>query len=113
MPTAFEKALDTLYADPNHARDAKYRPLSGAGFDVRVIETVEAPAEGSIGHIRVRASAAGQAAAKTVRVRKSQVTEPVRGDAIELADGISYAVREFELDEEGLEWSLALGRAAA
>jgi len=98
--TAFAAATEVLFADPNLARDAVYRPAgTGDGIPVRVMLRRPDRIE-SFGQTRLASSTT------MLDVRASEVAEPVAGDTLEV-DGRTVVVRGTPLlAAEGLVWTL-------
>ena len=102
--TAFEEALDDLFADANLGRDALWRSGGvGAGVPVRLM--LRQPDE-SAALFDVHANLPKLAA----EVRVSEVASAAEGDLLEV-DGASYRVRGAERDSERLLWRLSLEQA--
>ena len=97
--SAFATAIDTLFADPNLARDAIYEPADAAPFPVRVIAR-RPDALTEFGDARLWS--------ETTRfdVRVAEVPTPRPGDRLVL-DGETFAVQgEPVRDGERLVWTL-------
>ncbi|MEQ8345076.1 MAG: hypothetical protein RIB84_23880 [Sneathiellaceae bacterium] len=98
--TAFDAAIDAVFADRNQAVDCTYTPVGGSALaGVRLI-------------LRDW-DATGEAAGMTVRqsgrrgeVRRSEVATAAKGDAI-ATDDASYSVQSVRLDSAGV-WQLGL-----
>ena len=98
--SAFTAAIDDLFADPNIARDAVWRPGgTGDGIPVRAIaRRPDRIAE--FGETRVAVPTA------VFDVRVSEVTVIAEGDTLEI-DGTGFAVQGEPLkDAEGLVWTV-------
>lgn len=97
--TAFASALDRLFADPNLARDAVWRPAVGDPVLVRIM--LRQPDEvASFGESRFATDAT------LLDIRTSEVAEPRPGDRIEI-DGDLFVVRgEPRRDSERLIWRI-------
>lgn len=118
--SAFQLGVDAIFADPNMAADALYTPPASAAVACRVIRRkpdMTAP----LGTPGFQLGAAAQDVAWIFDVRKSEVAQPARGGTITypLVDGAAtaaskvYTVRaEPTLDDEGLVWTLPVGKPA-
>jgi len=100
MIDVLEAAVDDLFADPNLARDAVWRPGGiGDGIPVRVI-TRRPDREVEFGDIAVHTATA------VFEVRVAEVPAPAAGDTITL-DGETFVVQGEPLrDAERLIWSV-------
>ena len=100
MTDAFSAAIDDLFADPNIARTAVWRPGgSGDGIPVRAIAR-RPDREAEFGDIAVHTATA------VFEVRVSEVPNPAEGDTISL-DGETFIVQgEPARDAERLVWTL-------
>ena len=99
--TLFVDAIDTLFGDPNMARDAVYTPEGGAPVLVRVV-TRRADDVSSIGDARIWS--------ETTRVdlRVAEVPAPRPGDRVEV-DGDTFLIQgEPVRDRERLVWTVDL-----
>jgi len=99
--TLFVDAIDTLFGDPNMARDAVYTPEGGAPVLVRVV-TRRADDVSSIGDARIWS--------ETTRVdlRVAEVPAPRPGDRVEV-DGDAFLIQgEPVRDRERLVWTVDL-----
>jgi hypothetical protein len=99
--TVFAAAIDTLFADPNVARDAVYLAESGAPRLVRVV-TRRADAITNFGEARLWS--------ETTRIdlRVAEVPAPRPGDRIEI-DGEAFLIQgEPVRDRERLVWTVGL-----
>ena len=97
---AFAAALDDLFADPNIARTAIYRP-GGVGDGTPVRAVARRPdREFEFGDITLHTGTA------LFEVRVSEVSNPSEGDSITL-DGETFVVQgEPTRDAERLVWTL-------
>ena len=99
--SVFAAAIDTLFVDPNLARDAFYIPAGGAPRLVRVV-TRRADELTSFGEARLWS--------ETTRIdlRVAEVPNPRPGDRIEL-DGDAFLIQgEPVRDRERLVWTVDL-----
>ena len=98
--SAIAAAIDRLFADPNLARDALYRPgNAGKGIPVRVIAKRLDEIVG-VGETRIHA------ATTMFDVRVSEVAEPRPGDRFSVED-LDYLVQGGPVrDAERLIWTL-------
>lgn len=98
--TVFADAIDDLFADPNVARDAVWRPGgTGDGIPVRAIAR-RPDQEVEFGDVAVHTATA------VFEVRVSEVPNPAEGDTITL-DGETFVVQgEPARDAERLVWTL-------
>jgi hypothetical protein len=99
--TVFAAAIDTLFADPNVARDAVYLAERGAPRLVRVV-TRRADAITNFGEARLWS--------ETTRIdlRVAEVPAPRPGDRIEI-DGEAFLIQgEPVRDRERLVWTVGL-----
>ena len=99
--SVFAAAIDTLFVDPNLARDALYIPAGGAPRLVRVV-TRRADELTSFGEARLWS--------ETTRIdlRVAEVPNPRPGDRIEL-DGDAFLIQgEPVRDRERLVWTVDL-----
>ena len=97
----FAHAMDTLFGDPNIARDAVYIADDGAPVLIRVV-TRRADDVSSFGDARIWS--------ETTRIdlRVAEVSNPRPGDRIEM-DGEAFLVQgEPVRDRERLVWTLDL-----
>ena len=98
--TVFAAAMDTLFADPNLARDALYR-AGGAdpGIPVRLI--IRRPDRiGEFGDTRIASETA------TFDARTSEIAEPAEGDTLDV-EGVTYVIRGTPVrDAERLIWTI-------
>jgi hypothetical protein len=98
--TVFAAAMDTLFADPNLACDAVYRP-GGAdpGIAVRVI--VRRPDRiGDLGDTRIASETA------TFDVRTAEIAGPAEGDTLDV-EGATYVIQGTPVrDAERLIWAI-------
>ncbi len=75
--TVIAQALDALFADPNLARDAVYRP--GTDAETAICVVLRQPDRlGELGDTRIAASTA------TLDVRMAETAAPKAGDMIEI-----------------------------
>ncbi len=97
--TAIAQALDALFADPNLARDAVYRPGTDAEAAIRVV--LRQPDRlGELGDTRIAASTT------TLDVRMAELPAPKAGDRIEI-DGATLVIQGEPLaDAERLLWTI-------
>lgn len=100
MTDAFSSAIDDLFADPNIARDAVWRPGGiGDGVSVRVIAR-RPDRESEFGNVVVHTATA------VFEVRVAEVPSPVEGDTVTL-DGETFVVQSEPVrDAERLVWAL-------
>jgi hypothetical protein len=96
---AFAATVDTLFADPNLARDAIYR-AGGVDPSIPVRVIVRRPDRiGDFGDTRIASETA------TFDVRTSEI-EPGEGDTLEI-DGVTYIIQGEPLrDSERLIWTI-------
>ena len=96
----FAAAVDDLFANPDIARDAVWRP-GGAGDGIAVRAIIRRPdREAEFGDIAVHTATA------VFEVRVSEVPNPAEGDTITL-DGETFVVQgEPVRDAEQLVWTL-------
>ena len=97
--SAFAAAVDSLFVDPNLAREAMYQPADGEPFPVRVIAR-RADAVTNFGEARLWS--------ETTRfdVRVSEVAAPRPGDRLVL-DGEAFVIQgEPVRDRERLVWTV-------
>ncbi|MBB1491327.1 hypothetical protein H5395_07245 [Paracoccus sp. MC1854] len=102
--SAFAAAVDTLFADPNIARDAVYIADGGAPVLVRVVAR-RADAVNDFGDARLWS--------ETTRIdlRIAEVQQPRPGDRIEI-DGEAFLIQGEPLrDRERLVWTVELRSA--
>jgi len=100
MTGAFEAAAADLFANPDVARDATYRPGgSGDGTSIRVIvRSLDRLLD--VGEVRV------QTATAMFDVRVAEIPDPRPGDTLAV-DGDAFVVQaEPARDAEGLVWTL-------
>lgn len=100
--SAFASVVDTLFADPNLAREAIYEPVTGGDYPVRVVAR-RADAVTEFGEARLWS--------ETTRfdVRVSEVAAPRSGDRLVL-DGDTFIVQgEPVRDRERLVWTIEVG----
>ena len=98
--SAFASVVDTLFADPNLAREAIYEPVTGGDRPVRVVAR-RADAVTEFGEARLWS--------ETTRfdVRASEVAAPRPGDRLVLPGGEAFVVQgEPVRDRERLVWTL-------
>lgn len=96
----FADVIDDLFADPNIARDAVWRPGgSGDGIPVRAIAR-RPDREVEFGDIAVHAATA------VFEVRASEVPNPAEGDTIALGGETFVVQGEPARDAERLVWTL-------
>jgi hypothetical protein len=100
MMSVFAAAIDALFADPNLASDAVYRP-GGAGPGVRVRIVVRQPDRiGDFGDTRLRTGT------MVFDIRVAEIVAPAEGDTI-VVDGSSYVIQgEPVRDAERLVWTI-------
>ncbi len=98
--TVFATAINDLFADPNIARDAVWRPGGiGDGIPVRaIIRRPDRNAE--FGDVAVHTATA------VFEVRVSEVPAPAEGDTITLAGETFVVQGEPARDAERLVWTL-------
>ncbi len=99
--SVFADVIDTLFGDPNMARDAVYTPDGGAGHLVRVVAR-RADETTGFGEARLWS--------ETTRVglRVTEVANPRSGDRLEI-DGEALLIRgEPVRDRERLVWTIDL-----
>ena len=98
--TAIAQALDVLFADPNLARDALYRPGdAGPGALVRIVARL-ADRVGSFGETRIATDTA------LFDLRVAEVVAPQAGDSLEV-DSFRYLIQGEPLrDAERLIWTV-------
>jgi hypothetical protein len=103
--TVFAAAMDTLFADPNLARDALYR-AGGADLGIAVRLIVRRPDRiGDFGETRIASETA------TFDVRTSEIAEPAEGDTVEI-DGVTHVIQDTPMrDAEQLVWTIEARRA--
>ena len=99
--TAFQAAIDALFADPSIAQSATHEPIPGGGSQ-EVSVVVRRPdrlAEG-FDHTELRLTTT------VIEVRASEAT-PAAGDVFELADGSRHVVQGAPTreDPDRLIWS--------
>ena len=97
----FADAVETLFGDPNMARDAVYTPAGGAPQLVRVV-TLRADDIASFGDARLWS--------ETTRIdlRVAEVANPRPGDRVEI-DGDAFLIQgEPVRDRERLVWTIDL-----
>src|SRR6266511_6023531 len=104
--TVFAAAMDTLFADPNLACDAVYRP-GGADPSIPVRVLVRWPDRvGDFGETRIASETA------TFDVRTSEIAKPVEGDTLEI-DGVTSVIQGEPIrDAERLIWTVEAGPKA-
>jgi hypothetical protein len=98
--SAFASVVDTLFADPNLAREAIYEPVTGGDHPVRVVAR-RADAVTEFGVARLWS--------ETTRfdVRVGEVAAPRPGDQLVLPGGEAFVVQgEPVRDRERLVWTL-------
>ena len=96
---AFAAAIDALFADPNIARDARWRAGGeGAGVVVRVI-TKRPDQAANFGDSRVMLPT------MLVDVRRSQVAAPASGDTVEMDSEIFEVIATPVIDSLRLVWT--------
>jgi hypothetical protein len=103
--TVFAAAMDTLFADPNLARDAVYQAgAADTGIAVRLI--VRRPDRiGDFGETRIASET------MTFDVRTAEVAAPAEGDTLDV-DGVTYVIQGEPLrDAERLIWTIEARRA--
>ena len=104
--TIFADAIDTLFGDPNMARDAVYTPEGGAPQLIRVV-TRRADETTGLGDARLWS--------ETTRVdlRVAEVPAPRPGERIEI-DGDAFLIQgESVRDRERLVWTVDLRPAGS
>jgi len=100
MTDAFSAAVDDLFADPNAARDAVWRPGgTGDGIPVRAIAR-RPDREVEFGAVAVHTATA------VFEVRVSEVPNPAEGDTIALGGETFVVQGEPVRDAERLVWTL-------
>lgn len=100
MSSAFAAALDTLFADPNIARDAIWR-AAGAGSGVAIRAVVRRPeAISTFGDTRLVTPVA------LVDLRVSEAPTIAAGDTIEIDGDILLVQGEPVRDAERLIWTV-------
>lgn len=96
---AFSVAIDALFADPNIARDARWRPGGeGAGVVVRII-TKRPDQTANFGDSRVMLPT------MLVDVRRSQVAAPASGDTVEMDSETFEVIATPVIDSLRLVWT--------
>ena len=95
----FAEAIDDLFADPNLARDAVWRPAAGDPVPVRIM--LRQPDDiASVGESRFATNAT------VVDIRITEIAEPRPGDQVEI-DGELFVVQgEPRRDAERLVWRI-------
>jgi len=98
--TVFAAAMDTLFADPNLACDAVYRP-GGADPSIPVMVIVRRPDRvGDFGETHIASETA------TCDVRTSEIAKPAEGDTLEIG-GVTYVILGEPLrDSDRLVWTI-------
>jgi hypothetical protein len=100
MMTIFFTAINDIFADPNVARDAVWRPGgTGDGIPVRAIARCP-DREVEFGDVAVHMATA------VFEVRISEVPNPVEGDTIALGSETFVVQGEPVRDAERLVWTL-------
>lgn len=99
--TAFAFAIDAIFADPNMAQAATFRPRSG-GADTPCRVILKQPDE-------LTDYGAGRIASETLRidVRVSEIAAPVEGDLFIVGTRRAVVNGAPMLDREGLVWMCA------
>jgi hypothetical protein len=98
--TVFADVIDDLFADPNLARDAIWRPGgTGDGIPVRAIAR-RPDREVEFGDVAVHTATA------VLEVRVSEVPNPAEGDTITLGGETFVVQGEPVRDAERLVWTL-------
>ena len=100
--TAIAAAIDALFADPNIAKDAVYRPLGTGGPQTVRIVTKRPDEVLDFGDSRV------VTATTVAEVRVSEVAEPQEGDTLEIGDAVFVVQGTPRRDAERLIFSLDL-----
>jgi hypothetical protein len=106
--TAIAAAFERLQAaaQGTFGQDATYTPAGGgSAVAVRVL----------VARVEDSVEAGGSWATQGVSlaVRVSEVAQPTSGDTIALADGRTFAVRDWRSDPDRLEWRLSVSEVAA
>ena len=102
--TAIAAAFDTLFADPNMARDATFTPMGGSAVPVRVV--VRQPDQTlTFGETRLHT------VTTLLDIRVADAPELAEGDRFEI-DGMSYVVQGTpSRDAKRLIWTAELREA--
>jgi hypothetical protein len=110
MSDPFSRALDAIYRG-SWAKAATYTPPAGVAVSVTVVVgKPEQLSDGGFMPAGFQLGAEAQADALVARVRRSEIPLPVKAATLAI-DGLTYPVRHVgELDVEGLEWPLVLGK---
>lgn len=87
---------------------ATYTPAVGAGVAVTVLSWTP-DTHGVLQTIGIRLTAAAQAAARVVLLRRDEIAAPARGDVLTIGTD-DYPVREAILLDDGQVWQLALDK---
>lgn len=96
---AFAAAINALFADPNIARDARWRAGgTGAGTVVRII-TKRPDQAANFGDSRVMLPT------MLVEVRRSQVAAPASGDTVEMDSETFEVIATPAIDSLRLVWT--------
>jgi hypothetical protein len=106
MTNAFDHAAAILFADPNMSQAATYRPAAGGSSTIRACPVDEGDRDQSLlgGAVRLPAM--------LVDVLKSAVSQPVKGDQIDLTAPVaSFKVASWKAAEDQISWRLSLDRA--
>jgi hypothetical protein len=99
--SAFAKAIDDLFGDPNIGRDAVYTPDGGTAVRVRIIARRADEVTG-FGEARLWSEAT------RIDLRVAEVANPRPGDRIDI-DGDAFLVQgEPVRDRERLVWTVDL-----
>jgi hypothetical protein len=97
----FALAMDTLFGDPNIARDAVYISDAGAPVLIRVV-TRRADDVSSFGDARI------WSATTRIDLRVAEVSNPRPGDRVEMAGEAFLIQGEPVRDRERLVWTIDL-----
>ena len=99
--TAFDQAAAALFANPDMAINATYRPVTGQPVSCRIIMADPVKDVSSF-------SSDVQAIAPTLDLRTADVATPKVNDRIDLADGRSFKVKSAMRESSGQIWTLSL-----
>ncbi len=97
--SALLAAIDALFADPNIATDAIYKPGGGSALTVRVVARRPDEIVG-FGDTRIHTATA------VFDVRVSEVPAPADGDSLEVGGDTLVVQGEPVKDRDGLVWTL-------
>ncbi len=108
MAVDFQRGVDAGFR--HYGVAATFTPAGGAGVAVTVILR-KPETEASFQTAGYRLAAAGQAAALTADIRRTEVAAPAKGDGLTVG-GVGYLVVDTpDLDSERLVWTLPLRKA--